>query len=75
MGRKRMRRPGGGGAEGERIGLSTRDEYTAWRHWARLSEVDRLTACQRQAAQLLAAGIADTPESALALLEAGEEAV
>jgi len=72
---KRVRRRGRiGGADSERNGLGTRGHCSAWRRWAHDVDVRRVTAKQAVAIQLIRIGIAKTPESALALLNAGEEA-
>lgn len=45
---------------------------TAWRQWARAASVTQLSARQRGAVSLIQLGVVNTPEQALALLEAVE---
>lgn len=50
-------------------GAALTEKYNAWRRWAHHVHVDRLTARQAMAVQLVRAGIAQSPEAALALLD------
>ena len=55
--------PAGSGVESTQSTFAA--EYTAWQRWALNARLDRLSARQRRAVALVAAGLAATPERAL----------